>query len=94
MVSTRLMSFLANSKENTHTHKKNPHINSGSINMECIHVNQQSLCSSDLKAIVTQALEEVFCVTEEWQRDPRQCRARAGRHFLQPHRPLLLGSLE
>lgn len=54
-----------------------------------ILVNQQSLCSSDLKAIVTQALEEVFCVTEEWQNDPRQCRARPGRRFLQPHHPLL-----
>lgn len=42
--------------------------------MECIHVNQQSLRSSDLKAIVTQALEEVFCVTEEWQSDPQRCR--------------------
>lgn len=58
--------------------RQKTHINSGSINMECIHVNQQSLCFGDLKAIVTQALEEVFCVTEEWQHDPRQCRARPG----------------
>lgn len=57
--STPLTSLLANLK-------KTSLINSGSINMECIHVNQQSLRPNDLKAIVIEALEEVFCVTEEW----------------------------
>lgn len=42
-----------------------PQINSGSINPEAALIGQQSLRSDDLKAIVTAALEGIFCERKE-----------------------------
>lgn len=42
-----------------------PQINSGSINPEVALIGQQSLRSDDLKAIVTVALEGIFCEQKE-----------------------------